>query len=788
MFKRFIFAFALFQFCSFLAFAKSDSLLPFSEKINELVYYSADFINANLVEESAELKGNVKIIFNNYEVSAKNAILFKSENRVKLYGDVRIENQDSFIQAEEAELNYKTQKGVLKNVRITSGQLLLEAETLDKKSDTIYVAEKAKFTTCTTCPAAWRVKGRKIETNIEKYIDIRGGRLQILNQTLLPLPRLVLPINTRRKTGLIPPSFGNTTGTTGTEFAQPFFWVIDPHQDLTITPKIYSEIGDGFKSFDVNGGKLHLEYRRWLSNKSWFNANTAYMYDATYRDINGNTEATNRWYFNFKNYFELPNDYIQKSEITLVREREYLNDFFNEVYGRAEPALRNSFSLTKFKKNKFSSLEIVHHSNLLVEDPFDTNNSSIQKMPDIRYSLSETPFWKDRLLTQFDMHYTNFFRNGRPFDDIIDNPSDPLAPKLALNTRGDGQFDADQDLIRAGHRLRLNASVSAPFKIGQVFSLVPKLSYRDAYYNFNLENSSINERGASNFSNFAFSRYFEISNSIRTEFSKVFKNKYKHKIIPELVLRLGSNVDQSDNVFFDSQGSLPYHRQYQPVTDSDFFSFRHGVQFDYNDRFFRAEVAEFKLTNLIIQKKQQDKVNYYSQPFFFNLTQSYDFRNARLSDTPDPWSNLDGTLKLKTKHFTNLTQASHFYRANQTNISTRNTFTYRSGRFLTLGYSDFFTVDEQGQITDNRTQNINFGLGWEFPSVKFSGRIAYSLLTSDHLGWETHFLYTPRGNCWGLKLDLFEIANNTDRGLGYSASFYFNFGPDSSLKKSLLNI
>ena len=781
MIKKVFFLFTLIH--SSWAKTQDPTLLPFSENLNELIYYSADFINANLIEESAELKGNVRIIFSNYEITAKKATLFKKTNKVYLKGDVRIENQNSFIQADEAKLNYKTQKGIIKNVRITSGQLLLEAERVNKINGNTFIAEKAQFTTCVTCPPTWRIKSKKIKTNIDNYIDIRSGWLQILNQTILPLPPLVLPINTRRKTGFIPPSFGNSTGASGAEFAQPFFWAIDSHRDITITPIIYTE--GFFKEF--NGAKLHLEYRQWLSKKSWLNLNTAFMYDSTYRNLDNDVVSISRWFLNFRSFLALPRGVIQKSSLTLIREREYLNDFINETQERANPALRNTFSLTKFKKNRFASLEAIHHTNLLVEDPFETNNSSIQKLPDIRYSISETPLWKNRLLAQADVQYTNFFRNGRGFDDIINNSSDSLKPKIALNN-GDGTFDPDQDLIRSGHRLRLNASISAPFKLGKLFSIMPKLKYKDAYYNFNIADSAIDKTDDSDFSKFAYSRYFEASSSIRTEFFKIFNKQYKHKIIPEIILKLGSSIDQSNNIFFDSQRSLPYHRQYQPITDSDFFTFRHGVQFDYHDRFFRAEVAEFHLTNLIIKKKKQDTINYYDQLFYFNLIQSYDFRNARLSDTLDPWSNLEGTLKLRTKFYTNLTQFSYFYRANKTNISTRNRFTYKPGNFLSVGYSDFFTVTERGQLTDNRTQNIDFGLGWEFSILKFSGHLSYSLLNQRHLGWKTHLLYTPRGNCWSLKLDFFEIANNINRRLGVNAGFFFNFGIDNKLKKFDLNI
>lgn len=770
---------------SFLCFFSSSwgqTLEPFKENINELVYYSADFINANLIKEEAELKGNVKVLFSDYELSAKNAIIYKKEKKIRVWGQVRIESQDSFIEADEATLNYTDKTGTITGVRITSGQLLLEAKTVEKIDETTFIASKASFTTCATCPPGWRIKSKKIKTNIKKYVTLNGGRFQIRNQTILPIPPLTLPLNTRRKSGFIPPSLTRSTGNTGTEFGQPYFWAINDHKDLTFTPKIY--FNNILKDVDVNGAKLHLEYNEWLSNSSWLKLNTAYMYDSTYRTINGNPDPTYRWFLQYKNFLELPRGFIQKTNFTLIREREYLNDFFFEVPGRSEPTLKNTFSLSRFKKNRFFSGRVVYHTNLLVEDPFESNNNSIQKLPELRYSLSETSFWNDKLLFKGEANYTHFYRNGRGFDDIAPG-TEPNAPKLALGEGGDGVFDPDTDLIRSGQRLYLTGEVSAPFKVSRYFNFMPKLQYRDAYYNFNIDNEQIASNANQDFSRFANSRYFEVSNSIRTEFAKVYGETYKHKVIPELILKLGSRIDQSDNPFFESQGSLPYHRQYQPITDNDFFNLRHGVQFDYNDRFFRAEVAEFKLTNLIIKKNKQDFVTYYDQPFYLSLTQSYDFRNARLSENPDPLSNLDGVLKFRTKYFTNLTQASYFYKSDQLNISTRNRLVYQPGRFVAVWFSDFTTVDERGNLTDNRTQNIDFELGWEFPTFKFSGRLRYSLLDREHLGWETHFLYTPRGNCWGLKVDLFEIANQQSDSIGYGFSAFFNFGPDNDLKKSL---
>jgi len=779
----------------FQAYAQDDSWTEDAEK--DLVYYSADIISADLMTEEAQLKGNVRILFDSYELNAKNATINKKDNSLIAWGDVVIEGNSSYIEAEKANLDYKNQTGDLEDVRLIAGQLFLQAKKIKKLSNTVYEATRAKFTTCNTCPPGWSVKGKKIVMDITKYIDVRGGKFKILNQSIIPLPRIVYPLNTRRKTGVLQPSLTQAPGTSGLGFELPFFWAIDPHRDLTLTPVAYMDIDTGvdkvleFKGF--NGVKLHSEYNQWLGSKSRLNINSAYMYDDTYIDKTGAPDPTSRWFIDYSNYFVLPRNIIQKTNFSFLRERVYLQDFATEISGFGQAALKNRFSLSKAKARSFASAEVAYYINLLVEDPSQTENFAVHKLPELSYDITETPLLGGRLLFKANSTYTNFHRNSNSFDSVnIASDSTENSPSKTV-TNNTGVFDASKDLIRTGHRLKFDAQLAAPFKISDLFDVMPALNFKDSYYSFNTaKNQTVNISESNPYSQFANSRYLELETSFRTEFSKVISKTIKHKIAPELTFRLGTPVDQTDNVFFQSQGDLPYHRQYQAITDDDFFNFRHGVQFDYWDRFFRAETVEFSLTNILIRKNKQELVTYYDQPFFFSLTQSYDFLNERTAAIPDPWSNLDGVLKLQTKKFTNLTTFSHFYKAERTNISTTSTFNYKPGQFFSLGYSDFFLVDQTGKlILNNRTQNISLGLGWAAPVFKISGNIRWSLQESRHLGWRGDIEYTPKGNCWGISIGVFEpnaqINSSQDR-IGFDGSLHINFGPDPRTRKSLFTI
>ena len=55
-------------------------------------------------------------------------------------------------------------------------------------------------------------------------------------------PYLDFSLSGRRKTGLLPPTIGST-GQSGFEYTQPFYWNIAPNMDATLTPKIFTKRG-----------------------------------------------------------------------------------------------------------------------------------------------------------------------------------------------------------------------------------------------------------------------------------------------------------------------------------------------------------------------------------------------------------------------------------------------------------------------------------------------------------------------------------------------------------------
>lgn len=719
------------------------------------IIYQADVIQADLDRESAILKGNVVIMFDGYHLYARQAEIFKKENRFVATGDIRIESIQTQITAEEVEVFFDSKKGSFKKARLVSGQMLFEADEISKIGEDLFEASNATFTTCLTCPPSWRFKASSLKTNVKKYVDIKNGYLQVTNQSILWLPRIILPVNTRRKSGLIQPKPHMSFARKQASLEMGYFWAIADNKDLTFTPKLYMRSGLNLKSI--------VNYRHMFSADSHLELTTGYMRDPFFSDYNytTNTEqytTQHRWFVDYKNKLDLPGNFIQKSKIKLTEDLLYLSDFPTELSGHKESALVNQVSLTKNEDNQHFSAEIIYNINLLTQDMNSKNLDAVHKTPALKYSVLSTPLFNNKLSYRLNTEYTKFSRRETSYDEVLVTGTPLPNPPKEIITSPIGQFDPRKDLIRSGQRMILEPELTSTIHLGDLLRFEPELRYHQAIYNFS-PYTTISDPNAP-YTNFAQRGYVEAELRLKSQLAKVISPTWKHILEPQVRFIRGEILTETDHVFFKSTRGLPYHRRFQPITDADFFDFEHGIQFDYQDRIYDTSVIEVSLLQSFLRKNQDSGVTYYDQPIYLDISQTYDLFHAREA-SPDPWSNLNALLKIKAKRFETFTMASHFHKLSKTNISTRNKFIYKPGHFIEGLYKNAYIVDRNNNETSHQ-ELVGAGLGWEFKHLHISGNFLYSTFEKQMQGWAFRSTILPPGDCWEIYINIYDNNNRRD--------------------------
>lgn len=122
--------------------------------------------------------------------------------------------------------------------------------------------------TYSTCPApeqAWHLRATRADLNPKKgWGQAYNATLLIHRTPVLYLPFISFPLDARRKTGLLLPSFSHSDKG-GFEFRLPYYWNIAPFTDITLTPHYIQKRGAMFDLlwrylFPGDKGNLHIMF------------------------------------------------------------------------------------------------------------------------------------------------------------------------------------------------------------------------------------------------------------------------------------------------------------------------------------------------------------------------------------------------------------------------------------------------------------------------------------------------------------------------------------------------
>ena len=102
---------------------------------------------------------------------------------------------------------------------------------------------RATYTTCDPGDPGWLLSATRIDLDFDEGLgEAENAVLRVGGVPLLYTPWAQFPIDDRRRSGLLMPSFGNSSDS-GFELAVPYYWNIAPNRDATFTPRLLSKRG-----------------------------------------------------------------------------------------------------------------------------------------------------------------------------------------------------------------------------------------------------------------------------------------------------------------------------------------------------------------------------------------------------------------------------------------------------------------------------------------------------------------------------------------------------------------
>ncbi len=189
------------------------------------------------------------------------------EQELTATGNMRFEHHGDVLTGDKLFYNMGTESGYIDRpgytfpkyrARGTANKLIIE----DREH---FEVDQATYTNCAVGDDDWYLKVDRLELDRQRDVGIaHDAKVVFKGVPVLYSPWLDFSLSGRRKTGLLAPTFGST-GQSGFEYTQPFYWNIAPNRDATIAPRFLARRGtllnSEFRYLEPNlSGEMRGEY------------------------------------------------------------------------------------------------------------------------------------------------------------------------------------------------------------------------------------------------------------------------------------------------------------------------------------------------------------------------------------------------------------------------------------------------------------------------------------------------------------------------------------------------
>ncbi len=232
---------------------------------NQPVAFTADNFEYDRAAGIVTATGHVEAWQNDHVLRADKITFDRNTNVAAASGNVVVVEPDGQVLfSDYAELTQGMREGVLKDMRaILAENGKLAANGARRTDGKLNELTHAVYTTCDLCktdptkPPLWQIRALTATQDLEnKRIEYHDAVIDMMGVPVAFIPYLSHPDpSVRRASGFLVPSIGQSSHI-GQFASIPYFWAIDPNQDLTLTPEITTGSGE----------QLSAEYRRRFNN------------------------------------------------------------------------------------------------------------------------------------------------------------------------------------------------------------------------------------------------------------------------------------------------------------------------------------------------------------------------------------------------------------------------------------------------------------------------------------------------------------------------------------------
>jgi LPS-assembly protein len=488
------------------------ALVPRTEKSTQIEANESSITKTG----EAQLSGDVEFSQLDRKIFSDQATWSQESRIAEFSGNVTVMSSQMVMTGEYARINENDQVGHLKNAEysIPSSHMRGTAESIDSTGQSLISMQGSTLTFCEPNQNDWDIKASEINLDRESGVGSAwNARIRIKEFPVMYLPYYRFPIDDRRMTGFLDPSFSINGKLQAEEISIPFYINLHPQADATITPK---ELLDHGLLWQVQLRHLTSTFGYGELNYGILQDDRSYLQSSTDED----TDKQDRWNINYKQLGKITGNWNHRWEYNRVSDNEYFNDMSPSASVNRETHLPTRGEI--FYDQSEWHFDVIGEGYQTIDDTIAIESRPYQRIPQV--NLTYQPETVTGLGGSFLTQATQFERNN-----------DELTGINAVN----------------GSRLVLDTSINYTFEWPFAY-ITPKAEYKIRQYSLTDVDQSLLDDDYEKNPSYAIPKYSVDAGLFFERPLNLFESDFIQTLEPRIMHLQVPYHDQSDIPNFDS--------------------------------------------------------------------------------------------------------------------------------------------------------------------------------------------------------------------------------------------
>lgn len=191
------------------------------------------------------LTGNVSVRQGSRQIDADNAEIRQQDGQGTFSGNILLLEPGMVMTGEKAFVDFGTHVSQVERSEFVTTLINAHgrADQVTRGEDGVMVIARGEFTTCEPTHRSWYfvAKDIRLDRNQDRGV-VHNAVLYVADVPLFYLPYFNFPLDSARKSGLLPPRFGSSNDG-GFNMELPVYLNLAPNYDATVTPRLITQRG-----------------------------------------------------------------------------------------------------------------------------------------------------------------------------------------------------------------------------------------------------------------------------------------------------------------------------------------------------------------------------------------------------------------------------------------------------------------------------------------------------------------------------------------------------------------